>query len=102
MTVTAKDTYGNTATGYTGTVQFSDSSGNNTLPANYTFTTNDHGVHTFSSGVALTTAGTNTLAVADTTAGTISGSALVTISPAAATGFTVIAPTAPRRASRSP
>ena len=45
VTVTANDPYGNVATGYTGTVQFTSSDAAASLPANYTFTTADHGVH---------------------------------------------------------
>ncbi len=43
VTVTAKDAFGNTATGYTGTVHFTSSDGNATLPANYTFVGGDAG-----------------------------------------------------------
>ena len=46
-TVTALDTYGNTATGYTGTVHFTSGGTSRTLPANYTFIGGDNGVHTF-------------------------------------------------------
>ncbi|OYV95734.1 MAG: hypothetical protein B7Z73_02005 [Planctomycetia bacterium 21-64-5] len=37
LTVTARDAYGNTATGYTGTVHFTSSDGQAVLPSNYTF-----------------------------------------------------------------
>src|SRR5262249_50186363 len=37
FTVTAKDAYGNTATGYTGTVHFSSSDPSGLLPATYPF-----------------------------------------------------------------
>jgi N,N-dimethylformamidase beta subunit-like protein len=50
FTVTLRDRFGNVATGYTGTVRFSttDISPLVNLPANYTFTAGDAGVHTFS------------------------------------------------------
>src|SRR5262249_44866039 len=48
FTVTALDQYGNTNTGYTGTVTFSSSARKAVLPASYTFTSADKGVHTFS------------------------------------------------------
>src|SRR5439155_1678843 len=53
ITVTAQDTYGNTATGYTGTVHFTktDSGSGTAVPANYTFVAGDSGVHTFTNGV---------------------------------------------------
>ena len=46
--VTALDAYGNTATGYTGTVRFTSTDGQATLPAPTTFTTADAGVKTVS------------------------------------------------------
>src|SRR5208283_948949 len=48
LTVTAFDQFGNIASGYTGTVQFSSSDGLATLPPDYTFVPGDHGEHTFS------------------------------------------------------
>jgi hypothetical protein len=47
FTVTAQDTYGNTITGYLGTVQFSNTRGTALLPIPYHFTTLDKGRHTF-------------------------------------------------------
>jgi hypothetical protein len=58
VTVTAKDALGGTAAGYRGTVVFSSTDANAGLPANYTFTAADAGVHTFSLGVTLMNAGT--------------------------------------------
>ncbi len=63
FTITAKDPYGNVATGYTGTVSFSSSDGSATLPASHTFTTSDKGVYT--SSVTFNTAGTQTLTATD-------------------------------------
>ena len=51
------DAFGNTATGYLGTVHFTSSDGPAVLPANYTFIAGDNGVHTFTT-VTLKTAGT--------------------------------------------
>ncbi len=62
--VAAVDVYGNVAAGYTGTVHFSSSDAQAVLPADYTFTTADHGAHSFF--VTLKTAGTQSLAVTDT------------------------------------
>ena len=42
-----KDAFGNTATGYTGTVHFTSTDGQAVLPADYTFTAGDAGIHTF-------------------------------------------------------
>ena len=57
FTLTARDAFGNLATGYTGTVHFTSSDGIASLPANYTFTSADAGVHTFNA--TLKTAGTS-------------------------------------------
>jgi hypothetical protein len=65
VTLTVYDAYGNVATGYTGTVHFSSSDGKAALPANYTFTAADAGVHTFTKMI-LRTKGTQSLKVTDT------------------------------------
>src|SRR5206468_1181732 len=59
VSVTAKDAYGNVATGYAGTVHFTSSDGQADLPADYDFTANDAGSHTFS--VTLKTAGSQSV-----------------------------------------
>jgi probable HAF family extracellular repeat protein len=65
ITVTAYDAYGNIATGYLGTVHFNSSDGAAILPANYSITTADAGVHTFT-GLKLKKKGTQTITVTDT------------------------------------
>ena len=72
FSVTAKDPYNNTATGYVGTVHFTSSDGQAALPANYTFTSGDSGVHTFSG--TLKTAGTESITATDTVTSSITGS----------------------------
>jgi hypothetical protein len=47
LTLTVEDAYGNVVTGYTGTVHFTSTDNRALLPANYTFTAGDAGVHTF-------------------------------------------------------
>src|SRR5262249_58934703 len=47
FTAAATDVYGNVVTGYRGTVHFSSSDARAVLPADYTFTATDNGVHTF-------------------------------------------------------
>jgi hypothetical protein len=79
ITVTALDAYGNVATGYVGTVRFTDSVGGATLPANYTFTATDAGVHTFS-GLKLKTKGKQTLTVLDTVNSLIIADLTLTVS----------------------
>ncbi len=92
LTVTAKDANGNTATGYTGTVHFTSTDGAAVLPSNYTFTTADAGVHTFT-GVALKTAGTQTITATDTVTASIAGtSGSIAVSAATAASFVVATP----------
>jgi uncharacterized repeat protein (TIGR03803 family) len=78
VTVTAMDAYGNTATGYRGTVHFSDSAPNATLPSNYTYKASDNGVHTFT-GLKLKTRGLQTITVTDTVNSSITGSLNITV-----------------------
>src|SRR4029077_3524862 len=90
VTLTAKDAFGNTATGYTGTVHFTSSDGQAVLPANYAFTAGDAGIHTFSA--TLKTAGSRSVTATDTAAGSTTGSATVSVSAAAASTYQVSAP----------
>jgi hypothetical protein len=64
-TVTVRDAYGNLATGYRGTVQFSSTDPAATLPAAYPFTAGDAGVHAFTGGVTLRTAGNQGVTATD-------------------------------------
>jgi hypothetical protein len=64
VTVTVQDQQGNRVTGYDGGVHFTSSDGRATLPADYTFTTDDNGSHTFT-GVVLRTAGRQTVTATD-------------------------------------
>jgi hypothetical protein len=89
ITVTAYDASGNVATGYTGTVVFASTDGNANLPASYTFTTADAGVHTFT-GVVLRTAGTRFVLAYDAAQGTVFGVAPVSVNPAAASHFQLL------------
>jgi hypothetical protein len=82
FTVTAKDTYGNITPSYTGTVTFSSTDGQAGLPASYTFTSGDAGIHTYSA--ALKTAGTQSLTVQDTASSSVASSTVfgISVSPA--------------------
>jgi|GEM_PF-7006713 len=78
ISVSAVDAFGNTVAGYTGKVHFSGpSGGGNLLPADYTFTSADAGVHTFL--VTLSSTGTQTIGIADTVNGSIKGSTSVKV-----------------------
>jgi hypothetical protein len=87
VTVTALDPYNNLATGYAGTVSFASSDARAGLPGAYTFGTGDAGVHTFANSVILKTAGSQTITATDTAS--LTGSAAVTVSPAAASKMLV-------------
>jgi hypothetical protein len=90
VTVTAKDPYNNTATGYTGTINFTSSDGQASLPVNYTFTGADAGVHTFTNGVTLKTAGTQSITATDTVTSSITGTQSgITVNAIAASTYTV-------------
>jgi hypothetical protein len=74
--VEALDSSGNIATGYTGTIKFTDSVTGQTLPSNYTFTPGDAGYHAFER-VKLTKVGKQTIRVEDTLTNTILGSVTI-------------------------
>ncbi|RII26598.1 MAG: hypothetical protein CXR31_09270 [Geobacter sp.] len=88
VTVTAKDAYGNIATGYTGSMFFLSTDSQADLPASYaspyTFIGADNGTHTFTN-VTLKTAGSQNVNVHDTINSMLGGvSSNITVSPAAA------------------
>jgi hypothetical protein len=72
-TVTAKDAFGNTATGYTGTVHLTSSDSQAVLvPTDHAYTAADAGTFTF--GVTLNTVGIQSITATDTADSTIAGS----------------------------
>jgi hypothetical protein len=85
VTVMAVDPFGQVAVGYLGTVTFSTSDPDPgvVLPADYTFTLDDGGSHTFTDTglgeTTLVTPGDQTLTVMDTADNTITGSTTVTV-----------------------
>jgi hypothetical protein len=86
LTVTATRN-GGVATDYTGTVHFGSSDPQAGLPADYTFTPEDQGQHTFD--VVFGTAGTSTITAADTR-GRFSGrSAGIRVVAGPSTGFAI-------------
>jgi hypothetical protein len=78
LTVTARDPFNNVATGYRGTVHFTSSDPQATLPPDYAFTATDAGTHTFS--VTLATLGSQTITGRDTATSSINGMATITVS----------------------
>jgi hypothetical protein len=87
-TVTALDAYENIATGYTGTVGFTSTDAQTTLPNPYPFTATDGGMHTFT--VTLRTAGGQTLTASDSVLATLIGSAPVQVVAAAAASLRMV------------
>jgi sugar lactone lactonase YvrE len=71
ITVTAADPYGNIDANYQGTVTFStsDTDPGVVLSADYTFTPDDAGIHTFPGAVTLSTPGDQTMTATDTASG---------------------------------
>src|SRR5207253_1430595 len=93
VTVTALDAYANTDTSYTGIVHFTSSDSQAVLPSNYTFVGGDGGVHTFTNGVTLKTAGSYTVTGTDTVTSSISGTtSTITVNHASVTHYTISAP----------
>jgi hypothetical protein len=80
LTVTALDASGNIDANYRGTVALTTSDPSGRLPAVYTFTPGDKGVHTFTAGTALVTVGRQTITASDTVS-TITASAAVVVTP---------------------
>ena len=93
VTIKALDAYGNTDPTYPGTIHFTSSDSKATLPADYSFTAADMGVHTFpntlSPGLTLQTAGSQWVRATDKTTASITGSQTVTVTPGSATHFSV-------------
>jgi hypothetical protein len=88
VTVTAKDAFGNVATGYAGTVHFTSTDGAAALPADATLT---NGTRTFSA--TLKTAGSRTITATDTVTSSITGtSGAIAVSPGTATHLAITAP----------
>src|SRR5262249_36967893 len=77
VTVKALDYFGNTATSYRGTVHFSSGDPQAVLPDDYTFTAADNGVHVFRLGVALHSAGVQSVTVRDAATSALASSVSV-------------------------
>jgi hypothetical protein len=91
VTVTVIDQANQVGTTYTGTVQFTSTDPAATLPADFTFTAPDAGVHTFMATFG--SVGTWTLTATDTVVGTITGQqAGITVDPANTTTALTISP----------
>jgi hypothetical protein len=87
FTVTARDRYGNIASGYRGTVRFTSGDGQAVLPADYTFNTEDAGQQRLVATLA--TAGTQSVTVTDTANTLLTATASTEVAPGAATRMTL-------------
>ncbi|MDB5322051.1 MAG: hypothetical protein JWN40_3682 [Phycisphaerales bacterium] len=91
FTISARDIYGNVASDYRGTLNFSTSDTLATFLPSYTFTAADNGLHIFS--ITLKNAGGQTFVVQDTaTASMASSQRDIQVTPAAMAGFSFRAP----------
>lgn len=90
LSVTVRDAFGNVSPGFRGTVSFSSSDAKAVLPANYTFTAADAGVHTFSA--TLKSAGSQSITVRDAANSVVVGiQSGIQVSAAAAATFVMSA-----------
>ena len=88
FTVTAVDSFGNTATGYLGTVHFTSTDPQASLPSSYPFSSTDAGAHQFS--VTFRTLGSRTVTVTDNAKKPLTATTPgVTVTPGPATHFVV-------------
>jgi len=90
VTVTARDGFGNTASGYRGVVHFTSTDGAAALPADYTYTAPDSGTHVFAGAATLATVGSRSITATDTVDSGITGTRSgITVTAAATTHFAV-------------
>ncbi|OWK40275.1 RTX toxin [Fimbriiglobus ruber] len=89
LTVAVDDAYGNVVTGYNGVVHLTSTDPKATFaPANYAFTAADAGVHTFTNGATLKTAGTQSITATDAANPAVTGTDVgIVVTPAAAASF---------------
>ena len=94
LTVSARDGFGNLATGYLGTVHFTSTDPSATLPADYTYKAADAGVASFQ--VTLRSVGTRSVTATDTVTPAITGAQTVTVIPGPAATLAVTSFPSPR------
>ncbi|HZU71798.1 MAG TPA: hypothetical protein VE990_03410 [Acidimicrobiales bacterium] len=90
--VRALDAYNNVATSYAGTIHFTSTDTQASLPADYAFQGTDHGIHTFAAGAMLKTAGSQTISGADTVNPLAGSTPPISVAPAPASHFDLSAP----------
>jgi hypothetical protein len=92
LVVIVRSSTGAVLADYRGTIAFSSTDPQATLPGPYTFTAADAGVHAFVGEIFLRTAGTQTVTLGDTAGGVTAGTYAVTITAAVLDHFTVVLP----------
>ena len=91
FTVTALDAYNNMGATYTGTLHFGSSDAQAVLPADYTFTAADAGIHAFTASLATVSTGGQKITAADTADATMTGtSPAVAVTPIDAVSFSLV------------
>ncbi|MEW6041814.1 MAG: fibronectin type III domain-containing protein, partial [Elusimicrobiota bacterium] len=81
ITFEVKNKNNNRVINYTGTVKFESNDSRATLPANYTFTPEDKGVHTLNDSIILRTVGDITLKLIDTSDANVSSQKKIKVIP---------------------
>ncbi len=89
VSIAVKDASGQVVPNYTGTIGLTSTDGAATLPADYTFTAADRGVHTFQ--VTFNTAGSQSLTATDVAQASVIGKSTTTVNAVGiATRFSVV------------
>jgi hypothetical protein len=96
--VTALDAAGKRIYGYRGTVHFTSSDPDASLPSNYTFTAADNGTHVFAANVILRTAGTQSVTARDTAVSLTGVQSGIVVTPHVVTSIVAYGMTTPRTA----
>ena len=92
VTVAPVDNKGNVITNYTGKVHFTSTDPQGTVPADYTFTAADQGVHVFPAAAVFKTTGAQSLTVKDVASPSTTGQSTSAVTLPVATSILVSAP----------
>ena len=84
ITVTALDSNNQVVTDYHGKVHLTSTDTQGILPADYTFTTGDAGVHRFADAITLKTAGSTTITIKDIATTSLTANFTINVTPSSA------------------
>ena len=90
VTVAARSASGTAITGYLGTVHFTTTDAQATLPADYTFVAGDEGSHVFAGEAALRTSGSQTVGVEDDGPSSVADTATVAVTAGPASRLRIV------------